>query len=539
MGRSTVDGERSGSLLRLAVFAVIVFAIGVSSSDAGYRYETHQTQYSPNAARYNHVSVKLGNGQVGIFAGSGRTDAEVFDPNTEQFIASRATQSFNDFAGVALPDGSTLLVDGLHDCVYDYVSDAYIAAQNTFTDGLARFPVLVSLADGKIFACGGYNLSYVVNNECDVYDPRAMMFSTLGELMVPRVYHAAVLINDYQVLVVGGYGAGGSLDSLELFDTNRGGSALIRTALFQARHSHCVVRLSDGRILIAGGAASSSGSLLASTEIFDPNRSVLTEGPSLGLARSGARAVVLPSGRVAFFGGNYDARAVEIYCPDSDTFELAPCLTVDPHWSGFTATGLDSGAVLLVGGQINGSASVVQNAEIFEELESDEPSPTPLTIDAIRSLLADSDPTVVSAAAEWLVSLGEQATPILSVLVLDESSDVSRQAASILDLIATGDYPELWCVEIRDGSDVQDTVWLDDFDCADSFDAAKPDASYTAIVEATGRVDFTSLVVRFPAHASYGTRVKLFNLVGWTDVPDVTLGDDLTEDEWARMTGLK
>ena len=46
----------------------------------------------------------------------------------------------------------------------------------------------------------------------------------MGDLEGSRVYHTAVLINDYQVLVAGGHGpSGSSLDSLELFDTNRGG----------------------------------------------------------------------------------------------------------------------------------------------------------------------------------------------------------------------------------------------------------------------------------------------------------------------------
>ncbi|HNS20852.1 MAG TPA: hypothetical protein PKH24_10155 [Sedimentisphaerales bacterium] len=539
MSSPAVGGGKSGYRLNLIVVLALVLVTGVARSEGGYQYQTHPTQYSPNAARYDHVSVRLGNGQVGIFAGAGRTDAELFDPNTEQFTASRATRTFTDFAGGTLPDGTALLVDGLHDCIYDYTSDAYVAAQDTFTGSLARLPVLVPLADGKVFACGGYGPGYAINGECEVYDPRAMRFTALADLAVPRVYHAAVLMNDYQVLVVGGYGAGGSLGSLEVYDTNRGGSALIRTALFQARHSHCVVRLSDGRILIAGGASSTSGSLLASTEIFDPNTSVLVEGPSLGLPRSSAQAVTLPSGRIAFFGGNSDARTVEIYCPETDTFELASCLTVDPHWSGFTATTLDSGGVLLVGGRADAAGTVVQSAEIFEEVEADGASATPMTVDAIRALLADSDPAVVSEASERLVSLGEQVVSILNTLVADESSSVSRQAASILDLIAAENYPEIWCVEICNESGVLDTVWLSSFDCPDLFEAGKPPASYTAIVRATAGADFTNLVVRFPPHASYENRVELFNLVGWTGIADVTLGADLTEDEWTRATGSK
>lgn len=531
-----VSNKKNGLLPILT--AILALFAGVSSSEAGYRYQTHQTQYLPTAARSNHVSVKLGDGRVGIFAGSGKADAELFDPNGEQFTPSRVTRTFSDFAGARLPDGNALLVDGLHDCVYDAASDAYVATQNKYTSGLARFPVLVTLADGKVFACGGYDAGFMVKGDCEVYDPRAAQFMAMGDLETSRVHHTAVLINDYQVLVAGGYSSyGASLDSLELFDANRGGSARIRTALLQSRYAHCSVRLLDGRVLIAGGAASNVASWLTSTELFDPNTAAIAAGPSLGLPRSDARAAMLPSGRIAFFGGNYDARAVEIYCPETDTFVLADSLALVPRWTGFTATGLDSGGVLLVGGQADLEGDAIEEAEIFEEVETDEAASPVMTFASIQSLLADSDLAVVADATEWLVSLGEQVSPILETLMSDESSSVSRQAESIMDSIAAGVYPEVWCVEIWNDSRLLDTVWLDTFDCPDSLDVTRPHASYTAIVRATDGADFTHLVVRFPAHASYESRVKLFNLVGWTRILHGVLGDDLSEDEWTRMGG--
>jgi len=59
-----VSNKKNG-LLSILIAILALFA-GVSSSEAGYRYQTHQTQHSPTAARSNHVSVKLGDGRVGI-----------------------------------------------------------------------------------------------------------------------------------------------------------------------------------------------------------------------------------------------------------------------------------------------------------------------------------------------------------------------------------------------------------------------------------------------------------------------------------------
>ncbi len=539
MDSSTVGGKRSGCLSSIAACLILLLVVGVASSDGGYLYQTRQTEYSPNAARYGHVSLKLGDGRVGVFAGAARTDVELFDPNGEQFTTSRVTRSFTDFAGVTLPDGTALLIDGQHDCVFDYMGEQFVATQNTYTGSLTRNPAPASLPDGKVFVCGGYGFGSMPKSDCAVYDPRAMRFTFLGQLEAARVHHAAVAINDYQVLVVGGYGfTGSAMDSLELFDVARGGSARIRTALSQARYSHCCVRLADGRILIVGGTASSAAPRLAGTEIFDPNTATVIEGPSLGLARSSAQAATLPSGRIAIFGGNYDARAVEIYRPDTDTFELAQSLMIDARWSGFTATSLDSGGVLLVGGLVNANVqeSAIQAAEIFEEVASDRPSAPAMTLASIRGLLTNSNPSVVSEATQWLVALGEQVVPILNALAQDESSDLSRQATSILQSIESGDYPEAWCVEVWDDSGVLDTVWLNSFDCLEYRDVVNPDRSYTAIVQATEGVDFTHLVVRFPAHASYETRVKLFNLVGWTRIPKVVLGDDLDADTLIRIS---
>ena len=161
------------------------------------------------------------------------------------------------------------------------------------------------------------------------------------------------------------------MDALELLDTSVGRSGRIRTVLQQARYSHCAVRLPDGRVLILGGTYSLNEYWLRSVEIFEPKTSMLTAGPALGLGRSEAQVATLPSGRIAVFGGNYDARAIEIYCPDTGTFELADSLMIEPRWSGFTATSLDSGAVLLVGGRINAGEETIENAEIFEEIATE------------------------------------------------------------------------------------------------------------------------------------------------------------------------
>jgi|GEM_PF-1130610 len=544
MASSTFGHKGSGRVRHLSVLVVSVLVLaGASQAQGGFLYQTRHTEHSPNAARQRHVASVLGDGRIGVFGGFGRSDVEIFDPATEQFLTSRATRAFADFAGVTLLSGDVLLVDGEHDCVFDYLVEQYVDTQKTYSGGYVRFPILVPLPDGRVFICGGQDIDSRPKGACGSFDPRALQFQVLGDLAASRTHHSATLIDNYQVLIAGGYNySSGStspvaLDSLELFDTNAGRSGRIRTALQQARYHHCSVRLPDGRVLILGGASSPSEPWLRSVEIFDPRTSTVTAGPDLGLGRSEARTAVLPSGRIAVFGGNYDARAIEIYCPEAGTFELAQSLMLEPRWSGFTATSLDSGAVLLLGGRVNNGDEVVQNAEIFEEVATEAPAAHPMTLASIRQLLTDGDPNVVTDAVEWLVGLGPQVKPILETLAQDESLELRRQAASILLSIDQHSYPEVWCVEVWDASGRLNAVWLNSFECPDSHSIANPDEHFTAIERATEGTDFTHLVVRFPAHASYESRVKLFNLVGWTRIPKVVLGESLSEDELARVVG--
>lgn len=543
MASSTLRREARGRVLRWSALVVsIAVATGASQARAGYSYQTRLTAHVPNAARQGHVAASLGDGRVGLFGGVGRTDVELFDPATEQFVTSRAARSLSDFGGAPLPDGNVLLVDGVNDGIFDYLTEQYYDVQKTYSGGLVRFPVLVPLPDGRVFVCGGQDVNSRAKVACGLFDPRRLQFDGLGDLAIGRAFHSAVMVNDRQALIAGGYGyvpgvmVQTALDSLELFDTVAGRSARIRTSLLQARYAHCSVKLPDGRVLILGGTRSNAENWLASTEIFDPNASTISAGPSLGLGRSGAATAVLPSGRIAIFGGNFNARAVEIYCPDTGTFELAPTLMLSPRWTGFTATALESGAVLVVGGRVNAGSQVLQSAEIFEEVETETPSAPAMTAASIHSLLSDRDPSVVAQTTEWLEGLGPQVVPILETLTL-EASDVARQAQSILDTIEAGSYPEVWCVEVWNAEGRQDTVWLDSFDCPDQYDAANPDQHVRSIARVTEGADFTHVVVRFPTYASYEARVKLFNLVGWTGIAKVVLGESLTEQELARVVG--
>jgi hypothetical protein len=358
----------------LTAWICILTAPAPADEIVGYQYQTHRTRQSLNGPRQRHVAARLGDGTVGIFAGAGVASVEIFDPNTESFTTLKTDRWFGDLCGLSLPDGNALLVDGQYDCTFDYVAGQYVNTANTYTGGFVRSAVPVLLPDGKVFLCGGTDVGFTPSAACVLYDPRARQFSSCGRLQAARTGHTAVLLDDEHVLIIGGYdfdarsAEARSLDSLEVFNLKAGTSALVRTALRVARFSHCSVKLADGRVLILGGTNSLTNYFMHSTEIFDPRTSALVDGPDLLVGRQGAQIAVMPSGRVAVFGGQYDEQTIEVFDPNTSSFSFADCLISDARWTGFTATTLNSGAVLIAGGRVNVGDQVLPYAEIFEEI---------------------------------------------------------------------------------------------------------------------------------------------------------------------------
>ncbi len=117
--------------------------------------------------------------------------------------------------------------------------------------------------------------------------------------------------------------------------------------------------LPDGRILVAGGTASTT---TASMEIYDPATGVFSETSPLTEPREGAVAVALPNGKVLFVGGNErngtssTLASAELYDPVSG--QSANITGPGQRRTDATATLLADGRVLIAGGFDSGSGGV-------------------------------------------------------------------------------------------------------------------------------------------------------------------------------------
>ena len=109
-----------------------------------------------------------------------------------------------------------------------------------------------------------------------------------------------------------------------------------RPSMSIGRASHTATRLSNGKILVAGGVVYPpySNYIAKSCEIYDPDLQTWTPVASMNIQRHGHVATLLPNGKVLVVGGRasgsfptffYDAaESAEVYNPGSNTWTLTP-----------------------------------------------------------------------------------------------------------------------------------------------------------------------------------------------------------------------
>jgi hypothetical protein len=188
------------------------------------------------------------------------------------------------------------------------------------------------LRTGAVLVAGGADETGPLAH-AELFEPNAdagtSAFRGTAPLANARQGATATLLGDGRALIVGGEGRGGSVAPLELYDPsgNAGHGAFWSGPLLHtARSGHCAVRLTDGRVLLIGGEH--DGKPLADAELFDPRAAAadgalgVLLGPfPLSAARTHPSCALLPDGRVLVAGGLSSSGALlasaEIFDPDA------------------------------------------------------------------------------------------------------------------------------------------------------------------------------------------------------------------------------
>ena len=132
--------------------------------------------------------------------------------------------------------------------------------------GSAAFHTAGLLGDGRVLLAGGTLL-----NTSEVYDPSTNSWSSSGALSERRRSSALSALGDGQVLITGGLdplGPLGAFSSAEARDASTGTWSLAGN-MRTTRFSHTATLLPDGRVLVVGG--SGPDGKLDSYEFYDPS----------------------------------------------------------------------------------------------------------------------------------------------------------------------------------------------------------------------------------------------------------------------------
>ena len=185
-------------------------------------------------------------------------------------------------------------------------------------------------------------------------------FTITGNLNTARYDHTATLLQNGEVLVVGGIGVNGnytSLASAELYDPQKG-KWTTTGSMSVGRTGLTATLLPNGLVLVAGGS-DYYVNCYATAELYNPSTGQWTLTGSMSQPRCLHSATLLPNGEVLVSGGVnsiYDysrptVSSAEIYNPNTGTW--APTGSLNVSRASAATLLLENGQVLAAGGYNN------------------------------------------------------------------------------------------------------------------------------------------------------------------------------------------
>ncbi len=323
---------------------------------------------SMNVARHNHTATTLKDGRVLITGGvdnslSVQDSAEIFNPKSGVFTLTAPMNRARAFHSAQLLDDGQVLIAGgglLPDGTFDMTAEVFNPSTGKFTLTAGpmndeRFELTATAIKGGVLVAGG-----------------GLLENSIG-ILVPS----------------------SSLDTAEIFSPKTGEFVPTRQTMVRARVGQAASMLSDGRVLITGGA-DLTRQILATSELYDPGSgSFICIGGTTGRdcanslhdVRFSQTATALKGASQVLIAGGSDGSTVgtppneilagiataEIYNASSKTYSCVGGVSstppvcnnsmVDGRYN-HIAVALESGQVLFAGG-IDATGIVTDSAELY------------------------------------------------------------------------------------------------------------------------------------------------------------------------------
>jgi cellulose synthase/poly-beta-1,6-N-acetylglucosamine synthase-like glycosyltransferase/transposase len=340
------------------------------NTDSTQNIHTATTTTTAATARKYATATNLIDGRVLVVGGNSSTDstmssAEIYDPLTNTFaaltnnmIVRRANSSI-----ITLNDGRALVAGGQTDYgsalttteIFDPNTNTFVAgtgmptARNNFT--------MVKLNSGKVAAIGGATNSFIGAgvSSIDLFDPSTNTWTAAaGGLNTARADANAVLLNNGEVLIVGGYDGSTYHSVAEIFNPVTNTTRRV-SGLITPRRAPFMGKLLDGKVVVGGGFTT-GGAGSSSSEIYDPvadswsSLGNMAAGPdNLYNISNGYSAILLGNGKLYVPPSSGLSTTAQLFEPLTNTWTSTASGLNDGHTNGIVVP-LYNGKVLTVGG---------------------------------------------------------------------------------------------------------------------------------------------------------------------------------------------
>jgi len=329
---------------------------------------------SMGTAREYHTATLLSSGKVLIAGGLGPgndspfVSAELYDPTAGTFAptGSMATGRACHTATL-LNNGMVLITGGSTATTVTATAELYVPTSASFLptssmETARNCHTATLLSDGKVLVTGGFDSNGITLATAEIYDPASGTFTPAASMETPRYNHTATTLSDGKILLAGGLNGPTALTAAELFDPTTGSFSSAGN-LQAARFSHTATLLNNGMVLVAGGNSGPSpgGNDLATAELYDPVAGSFSSTGTMENARSGHTATLLTDGTVLVAGGA--GPLAELFDPATGSFTGTGSMEIAR--TAHTATLLNNGKVLVTGGS-NAVTGTAATAELYQ-----------------------------------------------------------------------------------------------------------------------------------------------------------------------------
>jgi N-acetylneuraminic acid mutarotase len=174
------------------------------------------------------------------------------------------------------------------------------------------------LSNGEVLVTGGFNYTNGFLASAELYNPANGKWTLTGSMSFPRTGNGVVLLQNGEVLVAGGSnpticcGGAPPLASAELYDPATG-TWTATSSMTTARNGLALVLLQNGEVLAVGGDQAPGSATPSTAELYNPATGTWTATGSMTTAAGSGGAILLPNGDVF-------VADVDIYHPSTGTF---------------------------------------------------------------------------------------------------------------------------------------------------------------------------------------------------------------------------